>query len=634
MASTSDSSSFLKNEDKLIGNSLDESSFANIDEVKVEHFDLKLNIDFNSKIFVGTQQLTFRTQEFNVKTIYLDIEDLKIKNVTDSSETIMPFEIENPNPKIGQRLKITIPAKWIIYETFTLNIDYETSPTASAVTWLTKEQTSGKRQPYMYTQSESIHARSIAPLQDTPAIKATYTLDISTPIDIVVRASGNVTHEFIDEEFRHTNIEMNIPIQSYLFAMAAGSLVEKQIGARTYVITEPEDIEKAANEFSDLEQFLTRAETYLSPYIWGVYKIIVLPPSFPFGGMENPLLTFVSPTIVVGDKSSVDVAVHEICHSWFGNTITNINWSHFWLNEGFTTFAERKVDTFFFGESASKISAKLENETMYYNMVDLGMDSNYTSLNPQMNGNHPDASMTSVPYEKGYQFLTYLEKLITADKMQEFLRTYIKKFQGKSIKTDEFKSHFTGFVMTTFDSQTSQKILSLIDFNKWINGTGLPPVRIDLETIQYRDTIALADSFLANSPDPQAKDKYSKLSVNLKGLFYSHFLNNMGRVTKEIIASVEATLTSSAEINPEVIYRWLQVAIKSGFMASPFDSANNFVSKYGRMKMIIPVYQAMVAVDAAKAKEIYAAHKDFYHPIARQQIESILNPHADILISE
>ena len=350
--------------------------------------------------------------------------------------------------------------------------------------------------------------------------------------------------------------------------------------------------------------------------------------------MENPILTFVSPTIVVGDKSSVDVDVHEICHSWFGNTITNINWIHFWLNEGFTTFAERKVDTFFFGESASKFSVKLENETMYYNMTNLEMDSHYTSLNPQMNGNHPDASITSVPYENGYQFLTYLEKLITADKMQEFLRTYIKKFQGKSIKTDESKSHFTGFVMTTFDSQTSQKILSLINFNKWINGTDIPPVRVDLATIQYRDTIALVDSFFANSPDPQAIDKYSKLSVNLKGLFYSHFIDNMGRVTKEIIRSVEATLTSSAEINPEVIYRWLQVAIKSGFMASPFDSANNFVSKYGRMKMIIPVYQAMVAVDVAKAKEIYDAHKDFYHPIARQQIESILNPHADILISE
>ena len=173
----------------------------------------------------------------------------------------MPFDIENPNPNIGQRLKITIPAKWIIYETFTLNIDYETSPTASAVTWLTKEQTSVKRQPYMYTQWESIHARSIAPLQDTPAIKATYTLDISTPIDIVVGASRKVTHEYIDEEFRHTKIKMSIPNKSNLFAMAARSLVEKQIGAKTYVITEPEDIEKAANEFSDLEQFLTMAET-------------------------------------------------------------------------------------------------------------------------------------------------------------------------------------------------------------------------------------------------------------------------------------------------------------------------------------------------------------------------------------
>ena len=401
-----------------------------------------------------------------------------------------------------------------------------------------------------------------------------------------------------------------------------------------YIITEPEDLEKAAKEFDELEKFLTRAETYLTPYNWGFYKILVLPPSFPFGGMENPLLTFVSPTIVVGDKSSVDVAVHEICHSWFGNTITNINWSHFWLNEGFTTFAERKVDAYFYGESASKISAKLENETMYYNMIDYGMDSNYTSLNPQPNGNHPDGLMSTIPYEKGYQFLVYLERLITADKMQEFLKSYIKKYFGKSINSGEFQSHFTGFVMETFDSSTSQKILSMIDFKKWINGTGLPPVKIDLDTPQYHEAIALSDSFINNSPDPAAKDKYSKFSVNLKGLFYSHFLNNMSKVSKEIATIVDTTLASSSEINPEIIYRWQQVAIKSGYMTAPFDAANNFVGKYGRMKMIVPVYAALTSVDAAKAREIYNGHKDFYHPIARQAIEGVLKSSTSILLSE
>ena len=297
---------------QLEGSNIDESSFANIHEVKVEHFDLKLNVDFNKQIFIGQQKLKLRTQAFNVNTVDLDIEDLKILNVTDTSGKPMKFVIENPNPRIGQRLKITVPAKWFEYVTFELVIDYETSNTASAVNWLTKEQTSGKKLPYMYTIWQSIHARSIAPLQDTPAIKTTYKIEILTPTDIVVRGSGNVTHEYIDEEYRHTTIVMKTPIQSYFISLAAGNLIEKQLDKRTYLVTEPEDMERASKEFKDLEQFLMRAESYLTPYTWDVYRILVMPPSFPIRGMDNPLMTFVSPTAVVGDTPKPQVVVAQL----------------------------------------------------------------------------------------------------------------------------------------------------------------------------------------------------------------------------------------------------------------------------------------------------------------------------------
>ena len=547
----------------------------------------------------------------------------------------MKFEIENPNPKIGQRLKITVPAKWFEYVSFELIINYETSPNASAVNWLTKEQTAGKKLPFMYTICQSIHARSIVPLQDTPAVKTTYKLEISSPTDIVVRGSGNVTHEFIDEEFRHTTIVMNTPIQSYLISLAAGNLIEKQLDKRTFLMTEPESMEKASTEFKDLEQFLIRAEVYLTPYSWEVYRIMVMPPSFPIRGMDNPLMTFVSPTTVVGDKSSIDVVIREICHAWFGNSITNINWNNFWLNEGFSAYVERKILAYYYGDSVAKNYAKIQNDTMFFDIVDVGSDSNFTSLNPQFNGNHPDGYMTTIPYEKGFQFLMYLEKLTSPEKMKAFLISYIKKFQGKSITTNDFKSHFIGFIMENYDAAGAEKILSKIDFEKWINGTGLAPERLDFETVQYRDTIDLAESFIKNAIDPSAKAKYDKLPIPLKGLFYSHFLKNMSRVSKDIAGLVDATLSASKEINPELSHKWLQIAIKSGLMPSPFDPAKDFVTRFGRTNMVAPIYQAMVGVDADKTRAIYNSNKDFYHPITRKAIEGVIRSSTvEILYSE
>lgn len=612
------------NRDGLQTKLVDGSSFANINDVKTLHYDLDLKIDFDEKVFVGRQVLHLESTTLSLTTVDLDIEDIQIFNITDRYGAQMEWTVENPNPRLGQKLVITIPSEWH-FEKFTLTIDYKTATTASAVTWLHANQTSGGKLPYMYTQCESIHARSIAPLQDTPAIKSTYNLNFTTPEAIIVRASGNRTHEYTDETNRYTSFEMGIPVESYLLAIAAGNLAEKQVGDRTYVITEPEDLEKAAKEFEDLEDALVQAEEYLTPYVWGVYKLLILPPSFPFGGMENPLLTFASPAIVVGDKSSVDVAVHEICHSWFGNLVTNVNWSNFWLNEGFTVFFERKVDSLLSGITAAKVSAKLENQTMYFNMLDFGMDSNYSSLTPQPNGNHPDDSFSVIPYEKGFQFLTYLESLVDEDIFQEFLQTYINEFAETSIDSDEFVKFFTKFLHNTYQKKEAQKILDQIDFDTWIHAPGLPPVTVDLETQEYKDAIQMAENFMQGVDDPDAPAKYQKFSVNLKGLVISHWIQNIDNINKTTVANIDDKLGVSKEINGELIHRWLQVAIRSGYLEAPYDAANQFLGAIGRMKFVVPVYTSLYAVNPDKAKEIYAGHKDFYHPIARVSIEAVLN---------
>ncbi|CAI2361127.1 unnamed protein product [Moneuplotes crassus] len=611
----------------------DDATFANINEIVTEHFELDIFIDFTRNVFSGTNTLSMRRTADFLDVVTLDVWDLNVSKIIDQNGRDYKFEIDDPNPNLGQRLIITIPEEVSELEVYNFTISYETSPTAEAISWLTPEQTSGKEIPYMFTQSESIFARSLAPFQDTPSIKTTYVVKTTTNPEFVTRVSGNMTYDYTDCTSRYSTFEMNIPVQSYLLAIASGNLVERRIGERTFVITEPEEIEKVENEFAQLEDFLIQAENITIPYEWGEYKLLILPPSFPFGGMENPLLTFASPAIVPGDKSSVDVAIHEIAHSWFGNLVTNNNWTNFWLNEGFTVFLERRAVRNIFGEDYMKVTAKLENQSMYYDMLDYGLDHTFSSLYPIFHGENPDDAFSEIPYEKGFQFLYYLETVIGEENFTEFLRKYLAKFSQESIGTVDFINYFTSFVTETFSENESRDILEEIDFDTWIYAPGLPPVTLDFETEEYNQSIELAQNFLDGTVDKEAALKlYLSFSVNLKGLFISHLIDNIEEVDEDKASYIDNTLHISSEINGEIIYRWLQVAIRSGQLGSPFTSAEEFVSSIGRQKFVMPVYMAMKDIDIAKAKEIFERHRDFYHPLTVTAIEKKL--YNEIMISE
>jgi len=522
-------------------------------------------------------------------------------------------------------MTIILDEKLEINQKITLFIEYETSPSASAISWLTPEQTVGKKLPYMFTQCESIHARSLAPLQDTPSVKATYTVSTRTISDIMTRVSGNLTSEITDGDYKYTSFKMNIPVQSYLLAIASGNLAERKIGERTSVITEPEELDKVANEFDRLEEFVNEAEKVTIPYEWGEYKLLILPPSFPFGGMENPLLTFASPAIVPGDKSSVDVAIHEIAHSWFGNLVTNNNWTNFWLNEGFTVFLERRVVRNMFGEDFMKVTAKLENQSVYFEMLDYGLNNSYTSLTPIFNGDHPDEAVSDIPYEKGFQFLVYLESLIGEETMEDFLKAYLISYQKTSINASEFVDYFKSFVTSTFSRKKARSILNEIDFETWIHAPGLPPVTVNFETQSYYDAIDLAQSFLNASADPiAAADIWKNYAVNLKGLVMTHLIDNINSVDDCMAQYIYDTLNIGEEINGEVIFRWLQIAIRSGQISDPFEEADDFVGSIGRMKFVVPIYMAINEINPSAALSIYNKHKAFYHPIARDSIEGVV----------
>jgi len=448
-----------------------------------------------------------------------------------------------------------------------------------------------------------------------------------------VRASGNITHEYIDEVKRHTFVEMTIPVESYLLAIAAGNIVEAQVGPRTFVLSEPEMIDKIKAELANLENAVIKAEEYFTPYIWGVYKVLILPPSFPFGGMENPLLTFMSPTHIVGDGSSFSVFIHEINHSWFGNLVTNENWSHFWLNEGIDRWAERKIDSIIYGNDFSMVSAKLGNESMYSAMLDYGLDSNFSSLHPVFNGLHPDKAFSSIPYEKGYQFIYYIEQLVEPANFQTFLRQYINEFAQKSINSDDFRAYFEAFVRKTFTKEKSTEILSLIDWEAWLTKPGLPPVRLDFNTPEYTAAVALANSYINGQASiPGAKEQYDKWDVNLKNLFITQFIKHSPTVSADLVTVVDNDLHISQELNSNILTKWYTLDIKSCHQPSPFSVSDNFVGSIGKMSAVTPIYSAMNVVDKNTSWAIYQKHKAFYHPIAREAIEALFGKSDELVL--
>jgi aminopeptidase N len=474
---------------------IDNSTNANMDEVMTKHLHLDLNLDFDKKIANGSVTLTMNSLVDNLQNITLDARYLNIHDVRFQNGDHLDFWFTEPNPMIGPGLNIGVNGRVSKNDTFDIVVDYETTSEGLSLNWLEPSQTAGGKYPYVYTHCEAIDCRTLVPLQDTPSVKATYSARIYSPKDIKVHMSALTLDEQVQGNIRITDFELDVPIASYLIALAAGNLEYRKIGRNTGVITEPEFIEQCVEELSGLQDSLDIAESFLTAYEWGNYTVLVLPPSFPFGGMENPLLTFASPTIIVGDKSQVDVATHEIAHSWTGNLVTNRNWENFWLNEGFTVFTERHVTRKQRGEEFYRVSAALGNASLYGAMSLFGFDSTFSSLNPDYQGANPYDTFSEVPYEKGFQFLTHIENLIETDNMEIFLKIYVAKFKHQSIVWQQFKEEFEQFLEDYFPAE-KYGILSQIDWHTWIFVPGPPPVKLDFSTPNLEISKELASNYI------------------------------------------------------------------------------------------------------------------------------------------
>src|SRR5215213_5405445 len=444
----------------------DAHSYSNPQEVRVRNLDLDLVVDFPAKVLRGTAILGFErlAQEGSRAPLILDTRALDISKVEASGDgksfVETQFEIGPSDAVLGAPLTIQLPAG-----ADRVRINYVTSPKASGLQWLEPAQTAGKRYPFIFTQSEAIHARSWIPIQDTPYVRVVYTARVRTPRELLaVMSAENDARTPRDGDY---SFRMTQPIPSYLIALAVGDLRFRPLGRRTGVYAEPPVIALAAREFADTEKMVAATERLYGPYRWGRYDLLVLPPSFPYGGMENPRVTFATPTVLAGDKSLVSLVAHELAHSWSGNLVTNATWSDFWLNEGFTNYIERRIIEAVYGRAREEMEAMLGRRSLEEELATL--EDRDEILHVDLTGRDPDEGSTGVPYEKGALFLRHLEETFGRARFDRFIRGYFDHFAFRSITTTDFVAYLKANLLDKYP-----ELAARVPVEEWIYKPGIP----------------------------------------------------------------------------------------------------------------------------------------------------------------
>ncbi|XP_026811810.1 leukotriene A-4 hydrolase [Rhopalosiphum maidis] len=572
----------------------DPGSYSLPEKVAVTHIDIELTADFENEKLKGFVDLSITKIDESCDHIILDNIDLNVISITNKDDgTLLDYSIGDRLEVFGSKLEIKIPST----KESIIQITYETSKTASALQWLTPEQTLGKSHPYLFSQCQPAHARSMLPCQDTPSTKSTYSAKITAPKPLTVLMSA-VPLEIIDNGDTQTfSFEQTVPVQSYLIALAIGNLVSKTLSPISKVWSEPEEIDKAAYEFEQTPDLLKTAENVCGPYVWKIYDLLVMPPSFPFGGMENPCLTFVTPTLLAGDRSLVNVVAHEIAHSWTGNLVTNRNFEHFWMNEGFTVYVERRIHGLLNGESSREFAALGGLEDLKQSVDNLGAQNPLTKLVVDLSGIDPDDAFSTCPYEKGHTFLFYLEKLLGAAKFQIFFKSYIDKFKYKSVGTEDFKSYLLYYFR-------EDSAISKIDWDLWLYTCGMPPIIPLYDTSEQDACISLLNRWEQwdGTGDNFKKSDLDKFQTAQIIQFLALVLKSNNFTLLKVKAMQEA-YDYNSNGNREIVFRWLRTCVKYKWIEQ-LELIFKFINTTGRMKYVRPLYRDLYSWEETRAKTI------------------------------
>ncbi len=592
----------------------DAHSFSNPQTVRVTDVALDWNVSFDKKILQGTATLAVeRTSNDKTAPLVLDTRDLKIAKAETSADgktfVKTTFKLGAADKYLGSSLTVQLPpnAKFV-------RIAYATSPNASGLQWLTPSQTAGKKQPFMFSQAQAIHARSFIPIQDSPQVRVTYSARVRTPKNLLAVMSAEGNSQDNAARTGDYTFKMTHPIPSYLIAIAVGDLQFQSLGKRTGVYTEPATLKAAAFELGDTEKMVETAENLYGAYRWGRYDLLVLPPSFPFGGMENPMLTFATPTILAGDKSLVSLVAHELAHSWSGNLITNATWSDFWLNEGTTTYIERRIVEALYGKPRREMDTMLGRKVLDGELN--AFETRDEILHVDLKGRDPDDGFTEVPYEKGSLFLRHLEETVGREKFDAFLRGYFDNHAFQSITTETFVNYLQANLI-----DKNPKLLNRADADEWIYNAGLPSNAPNPKSDAFVKVEAQAAKWLKN--DITASGIAAKDWTTQEWL---HFLTQLPEnIGADRLAELDKAFNLTKSGNSEIAFQWLLMSVKNKYAAADARLAE-FLTTIGRRKFVKPLYEELAKTPAGKqrADRIYATARPGYHPITQATVDAIL----------
>jgi len=587
----------------------DPHSYANINEVRLEkaHFDLDLH--FSNRTISGDAYYWITVLDKNADSIVLDTRDLDIKGVyaVGKANQLQPlkFRLGEKDKILGQALTIVarpMPEK--------IKISFATSPDSTGLLWLAPEQTTSKKWPFVFSQSQAIHARSWLPIQDSPAIRLTYTAEVRSdkPVNILMGAkklsADKGTHRFA----------MQQPIPSYLMAIAAGEIVEKRIGPRTRVYAEPAVVDRAAAEFAETEKMIQTAEGLYGPYLWEDYDLLILPPSFPMGGMENPRLSFITPTVIAGDKSLVSLIAHELAHSWSGNLVTNSDWNQLWLNEGFTTYVENRIMEAIYGEERAAMERSIAYQELLEELEVLP-ESDKTLVG-NFAGRDPDDAFTDVPYSKGMLMLKYFERKLGREAFDKLLKHYFSTNQFKSVHTQDFEK----IMLQAFKGRADEKALQQA-LEQWLYQSEFVA---DFEPPKS-NAFAIVDKARAEWIAGKLNTRdlpFAKWNVQQK----IHFIRGIDKsIARKQLAKLDKAFSLTGTGNAEVALVWYKLALTRGYQAA-YPAIEKYVSSIGRQRLILPLYELMAkrAELFNWAKNLFEKNKSFYHPTVRSRIEAAI----------
>jgi len=617
----------------------DPATACNFTEVVTKHLHLDIDVKFDSKTVCGLVKISFEVLSEKLEFVSLDIHkcmEIKSVNIQKESGNAANASFTNEDfTDFGRKLTVTVPEILSKGDKFDLIAEFVTGTGGPAVEWLDPEQTADKNHPLMYTQGQSVLNRSFFPCQDTPMVKSTYTALVNVPENFTALMSAPIMSKGEVANRNGTKdcffFHQDIPVQVYLLALAVGDFVSAEVGPRSRVWSERSVVKKAEEEFKgEIETFLQMGEELFGEYVWTRYDILIMPPSFPFGGMENPCLTFVTPCIVVGDKSLIDVVIHEISHSWFGNLVTNANWSEFWLNEGFTMYAQRRIEEKLFGKPFYALEAATGQSLLDVQYDLNGVDSPLSRLRVVIEkGVDPEDTYNETPYEKGFCFVSYLCSLVgSVEEFDAFLKEYVKKFRYQSIVAEDLFDFFFSQFPKLKEEKVDEK--PKLEFVKtWLNKAGRPPYVPDLSA---KDSLtADADKAAEIMCDGRRKATDAPDISNwqmYQTMYFMDIVSKNSPLPDGCFKKLASTYPSFAKSsNAELLQRWCEIVIKND-ACDYFDNVKQFLSMQGKKKYTKPLYRLMAqGTDSVRklASSCFKETRASLHIQVREEVAQILD---------